>query len=454
MKTRVLTGLLCCLLVTVPVAIGGQELLLRHDGTISATGVRLHDGAPVQWHEVQSPSQTLLWVHVVSVDFVPRVVIDAPGRPLEFLSGERGAVIASVPIASSERVRVGVATSSASEAGGYSLRIETGATAVRLQVGRSVSGFLPPAGPLGERPILYEYRGRAGEGVRIRIESDDFDTYLTVTDRSGNRMENDDAGDGTTNSELVYLFDTAGALMIQASSFGGFGSGRFNITVSDLPEAVAYEPGKLLNDGDDVVGLLSLRDAEILGRRARHYTVSVTAGREIDILLSSNDFDAYLVAETPSGLLYEDDDSGGDLDARLNVMAEEGGIWSVFVTSYSGSDTGVYRLSYRQRAPMELVRRFSGTLRQPGRIVEGRAYQQHTIETEAGREYRVDLRSDDFDTYLLVLDASGSIVAENDDFGMGTDSRVEFRAGGGVYTILAGPFGAEASGRYSIEVRR
>jgi hypothetical protein len=49
--------------------------------------------------------------------------------------------------------------------------------------------------------------------------------------------------------------------------------------------------------------------------------------------------------------------------------------------------------------------------------------QTYTLAAEAGQAVTISLSSDDFDTYLSLLDDSGSVLAENDD-NNGTDSAI------------------------------
>ena len=67
----------------------------------------------------------------------------------------------------------------------------------------------------------------------------------------------------------------------------------------------------------------------------------------------------------------------------------------------------------------------------------------------------IDLRlsSSDFDAYLLVLDAKGNVVAQDDDSGGGTNSRIVQTLPAGTYTVVAKPFSAYYSvGAYTLSL--
>src|SRR5207237_3668976 len=75
------------------------------------------------------------------------------------------------------------------------------------------------------------------------------------------------------------------------------------------------------------------------------YNVNLKAGRIYVIDLKSRDFDAYLYLLDPSGnILAWDDDSGGNLDARIVFNAQDSGTYRIVVTTYAPFTTGAFRL--------------------------------------------------------------------------------------------------------------
>lgn len=66
-------------------------------------------------------------------------------------------------------------------------------------------------------------------------------------------------------------------------------------------------------------------------------------------------------------------------------------------------------------------------------------------------ELQLDLRSEDFDTYLIVEDGSGRLF-ENDDFGSTTRSFVELRDPGSVMLILVTSYSSGETGDYTLEL--
>ena len=81
-------------------------------------------------------------------------------------------------------------------------------------------------------------------------------------------------------------------------------------------------------------------------------TVKLKAGAEYTIDLRSDSFDAFLRLEDPNGVqLDEDDDSGGNLNARIVFRAPTDGVYRIIVTTCNENETGEYSLTVRQTGP-------------------------------------------------------------------------------------------------------
>jgi hypothetical protein len=79
---------------------------------------------------------------------------------------------------------------------------------------------------------------------------------------------------------------------------------------------------------------------------------------------------------------------------------------------------------------------------------------EFTIELTAGETVEIDLQSDDFDTLVRVLDASGNELDEDDDGGeTGLNSLLSFEAPeDGTYTILVTSFFGDPTGAFTLSV--
>jgi len=79
-------------------------------------------------------------------------------------------------------------------------------------------------------------------------------------------------------------------------------------------------------------------------------------------------------------------------------------------------------------------------------------YDQYSLQGEAGLQVIIDAKSTTLDMYLVLLNPAGEAVAENDDGGGGTDSRITYTLNqAGTWTIIVNSFLA-ASGNYTVSV--
>jgi hypothetical protein len=137
------------------------------------------------------------------------------------------------------------ASSYGDQGGAYTLSLEervsrAPAAARPLEAGRQVEGELDDTDAVletdGSYYELWSYRGHAGEQLRIRMNSDDFDTYVAI-----GRMEGgcgdfeeiatmDDGGDGT-NTLLEITLPEDGEYVIRANSFSADQTGDYTIVV-------------------------------------------------------------------------------------------------------------------------------------------------------------------------------------------------------------------------------
>ena len=107
------------------------------------------------------------------------------------------------------------------------------------------------------------------------------------------------------------------------------------------PNVLLHETGKL-SDADPI-------DPQRKGRRIKSYTVKLAADEQITIELDSTEFDAYLRLEDAAGKkIAEDDDSGGDTNAKIVFRAPKEGTYRIVVTTYDPGMTGAFTLNVRR----------------------------------------------------------------------------------------------------------
>lgn len=91
--------------------------------------------------------------------------------------------------------------------------------------------------PTGEGGFARDYliRLNAGDQVAIDLNSESFDTIVTLMSADGTKVaENDDGPEGNTNSLLFARITQSGQYLIRVRGFGETSGGPFKLRVSRL----------------------------------------------------------------------------------------------------------------------------------------------------------------------------------------------------------------------------
>jgi hypothetical protein len=189
-----------------------------------------------------------------------------------------------------------------------------------------------------------------------------------------------------------------------------------------------------------------------LGRYFDTYTLQLAAGERILATLSSSDFDAYLILESPEGGEIENDDYGDGPDARIDALIDVPGIWKVKVSSYEDGEQGEYLLNVVRERLQELES-YTGVLDEGDAIsVKGEYYDSYTLFLERNQRVVISMRSEQFDPFLVLKPLRGRRML-NDDYEVETESRLDFIAEtGGQYEIFATSYAGGESGEYSLRI--
>lgn len=81
-------------------------------------------------------------------------------------------------------------------------------------------------------------------------------------------------------------------------------------------------------------------------------------------------------------------------------------------------------------------------------------YDAYVFQGKAGDMITITMESNQFDTYLGLLDAAGAVIRENDDVSEGvTNSQIQVRLPrDGEYTVIANGFDSTSRGSYSLQI--
>jgi hypothetical protein len=190
---------------------------------------------------------------------------------------------------------------------------------------------------------------------------------------------------------------------------------------------------------------------------------------QIDLV--GHGIDTYLrLLDEHGKVLAEDDDSGGNLNARIRHTTTKGGLHYIVATTFAGGD-GAYTLSVRKmqaspprkaaamnpvaaKKPSEVKARLNAN--DPADDARSVPCQLHSIALKANKTYVIDLESTEFDAYLRLESPEGKMIQEDDDSGGNLNSRIEYRVpADGNYRLVAMPLhnaNGNVGGQYTLRV--
>jgi hypothetical protein len=238
-------------------------------------------------------------------------------------------------------------------------------------------------------------------------------------------------------------------------------------------DAKKTEPAKALADQIDLLieGSLVAKDPADKVRQVpcKIHAVRLEKDKTYQIDMVGHGIDAYLRLEDSAGKqLAEDDDSGGNLNARIRFAPTKTDLYLVIATTCGGGE-GPYTLTVRNfkpapqkilamkaveaKKPSELKGQLNAT--DPNDNSRNVPCKIHTIALKAGKDYTIDLISSEFDAYLRLEDPRGNNIQEDDDSGGDLNSRITYRpTADGEYRLVAMPLGGVRgqTGQYLLRV--
>jgi hypothetical protein len=221
-------------------------------------------------------------------------------------------------------------------AGNYALEIALGAAGRITSVERRPLGDADSVSMKGRRYAVHSVTLQRDAQLLVEMISEGFEPYIIVESPSGARFTSEGDPEGSTARVDVNPAEP----------------GRWRVLATQNPSeeqaqgTYALRMIEVSSEGSDALtGALEERDPkDIDGEHYDQHQIPGSADRPLVVQLFSSAFDAYLSARSPSGQWFRDDDGAGGTNARLELPAGTG-TWLVVVTSFSGAQTGSYRLT-------------------------------------------------------------------------------------------------------------
>lgn len=251
-----------------------------------------------------------------------------------------------------------------------------------------------------------------------------------------------------------------GITTLTATSEGRSGTA----TVAALAPPVAVcEQLRPIVVGQNVSSALTTNDCRLSdGSFVQKFELRIAAQTAVQIDMTSSAVDAYLLLQdaTTGAILDQDDDDGGQSNARIARLLQPGR-YLIYANTFNANATGAYQLTVQQTSSacftpsaIAVPAIVNGALRTSScKLPDGSFTDLYALNVTTRTTVQLALSSNVFDAFVRVFSESGALQGENDDGANSTDSRLEITLDPGRYLVLATSFERGALGPYTLDVR-
>lgn len=290
-------------------------------------------------------------------------------------------------------------------------------------------------------------------GVSYQIvgvcDDDCNDLDLTLYDPDGNPVATDIETDATP--VLLFTPDETATCNIEVHMVG--------CTVPPCYYGVGvWAQG--MDRGNVFRGELSSSDNKLSkGEYYDTYTFQAQAGQHAVVDMLSLDFDTWLGVRSPGNETTENDDlDESSTNSRVELDINESGTWTIIATSFDPGITGSYEITVElsSRPGSTGSRIESGMLAKGDQtLTSGEYMDTYLLEGRTGERIILDLRSSDFNPYLILI-SPDEVHFENDDF-EGDPHRSLLLLDleeSGTYTVAVTTYKSGETGSYDLHIQQ
>ncbi|MEZ6022778.1 MAG: PPC domain-containing protein [Hyphomonadaceae bacterium] len=286
-----------------------------------------------------------------------------------------------------------------------------------------------------------------------------------MLDADGAELGVNDDSDGSLNSRLDFVPQSAGDVFVEAGGYASAQTGVYtlSVTAEALPEdniAAATNTRGRINLGQSLDGAL-----DFPGDRD-WYRIRLTEGQSYRFtMISAGDapLDDTLVKiyNSRGEELAMDDDGGEGFNSYLEFTAPSTGNYFVEARGFNDQATGSYTLAAHDGdipadSSTDATLAASGDFRE-GVLSPAGDRDWYRVDLEEGQAFRLALNSAEgapdalADPYVVLYGPDGAELARDDDGGEGLNSWLEFQAtASGPHYIEVRGFVEDAQGRYQL----
>lgn len=327
---------------------------------------------------------------------------------------------------------------------------------------RLVAGRGGTAGRLQfEVPVL------AGDSLVVEVTTTGFDPVLEVTPPSGQALRNDDDQGSRVKSRLAVRVPNGGSMRIVVTSYDAGASGPCHVTVRRDGAGREGLPGAtLLSVGETRDGTLGPGDATANdGRFVDLWSVQGPERGALEVRLSTQGSVVPLaVVLDPNGRSLASSGRGTYVLTqpglhRVQLSSPARGQQATYRIALANATSGAtaslarshHRLPTTAGTPLAVGQDRKGELGASSpRLPTGEPADVYALVGTAGQALELDLASEDFDPYLMVIGPSGRLFEDDDSNGTKNSHLSITLPEAGTYRIVATAFRSDMQGAYSL----
>jgi Fibronectin type III domain/Bacterial pre-peptidase C-terminal domain len=433
-------------------------------GELTTSDCRLPSGARADRWTFTPEANAWIRIEMESQDFDAfLVLVDANGKTIT--SNDDGG---SAPGAARIDVHLGwgvpfsiwASGFSPASTGVYRLSIRTSPCAVRrvLSLGEPVSDSILPTDCRladGAYADLWRVSVPDWSTLRINLRSHRFPPALTLSDS----LQRYEVMGRTVAPGVITVTRSVppGTYYIRAASSRIDMKGGYELTATAEPPSCAMQP---VSVGETRTDMLYYTDCWFLdGTIADRWSLTLPAATIVRVDLDSRYFATRLFVTDSTGSVIANGSYGPEHESGLRREFAAGTytLWATGIRPVLRAD---YQISVlpdpctAAPSPLPVGQTVSSTLSASDcRLPSDGLVDRWQFTLSGPATIRLDMWSTAFDTFLYLLDASGRVIAFDDDGGSGVNSRIVRSLAAGTYIVEASSYASHMTGRYSLALQ-
>lgn len=303
-----------------------------------------------------------------------------------------------------------------------------------ISIGETVEGEL--SGSVGG--LEYTFEAEAGDLISITMTSEDFDTYLLLSDANGLELQRDDDSAGNLDSRIgPYEITESGTYTITASSYGNIIGGE--------PVPGSFTLNVVAAQVDPIEYTQSVQGTITPESLVAVYRFSGAQGDIVSVNLDTVSGGVY--ARLTGGTTNLQTSGGTALLGPFTLPAD--GTYVITVTSYDTATEQPFVLTLNRIEPEPIV---YGYRVRTSFEREGSDVLYYTFNGGVGDTVLVRVESfGAVDLRLQLVGPNGVEVASDDDSGPGFDPEINFQiTEAGEYQLVVRPYIAGDDGTFNL----